>query len=46
MQICNQCGKEFDEHIALGICPYCGTEIQSQSKINDEVKAGDDPRWL
>lgn len=46
MQICNQCGKEFDEQIALGICPYCGTEVQSQSKINDEVKAGDDPRWL
>lgn len=55
MVTCNHCGKEYDEIIALGICPHCGAVYEEpdsdtfdMGKIECVSDRSDaiDPRWL
>ena len=43
---CRSCEREFDERIAVGVCPYCGAEYELPSHIvdgTDSVWVGEDP---
>ncbi len=45
MVICSNCRREYDDSIAMGVCPFCGfsEEVEDTDDVGG-VKS--DPRWL
>uniref|UniRef100_I5AXF2 non-specific serine/threonine protein kinase n=1 Tax=Eubacterium cellulosolvens (strain ATCC 43171 / JCM 9499 / 6) TaxID=633697 RepID=I5AXF2_EUBC6 len=46
MIICKHCHKEFDENVAMGVCPACGTVYEEEETIGEvggTMSIWDDP---